>query len=126
VRGLRIAFPTSGSSTRAEIRYSLDFFHDGQSTTPIVTLADGKSLPRGRRGDGYRVCLEAPNAKAFYWEVANGTIPPGLKLERNGLLSGPPQAPGRFVFDVIGRSPYHGRPFNEADVTFKGVKLVID
>jgi hypothetical protein len=126
VRGLRIAFAPSGESGRAEIRYKLRFFHDGRATTPVVTLADGKSLPPGRRGDVYQACLEAPNAKALYWEVASGKLPAGLKLERNGLLSGPPRAAGRFIFDVIGRSPYHDRPFNEPDVTVKGVKLVIE
>lgn len=126
VRGLRIAFPKSATGERAEIRYKLDLFRDDHPTTPVVSLADGRSLPRAKRGDTYRVCVEAPDAKTRYWETANGALPVGLKLDRNGLLSGTPEAAGEFVFDVIGRSPYRDRPFNDTDVTVKRITLAVD
>jgi hypothetical protein len=62
----------------------------------------------------------------LYWEVANGNLPPGLTLDRNGLLRGTPTQSGEYRFDVIGRSPYGGRPFNEPDVRANGIKLVIE
>jgi hypothetical protein len=126
VRGLRIAFPASATAGRAELRYKMDFFRDDQATTPVVTIADGTSLPRAVRGDAYRICLESPAAKALYWEITGSNLPPGLTLARNGLLRGTPTRSGAYRFDVIGRSPYGGRPFHEADVTVTNVKLVIE
>jgi hypothetical protein len=126
VRGLRIAFTMSATAERAEFRYKLDFFRDDQATTPVVTLADGKSLKPGKRGDAYRLCVEAPDAKARYWDVVSGKLPPGVSLNRNGLLSGTPAQSGEYRFDLVGRSPYHDRPFNEVDVTMKAIKLAID
>jgi hypothetical protein len=104
----------------------MDFFRDDQATTPVVTIADGTSLPRAVRGDAYRICLESPAAKALYWEITGSNLPPGLTLARNGLLRGTPTRSGAYRFDVIGRSPYGGRPFHEADVTVTNVKLVIE
>jgi hypothetical protein len=127
VRGLRVAFPASATAAdRAELRYKIGFFRDDQAATPVVMLADGKALPPAKRGDAYSVCVQSPDAKARYFEVANGKLPPGLTLHRNGLLSGTPTHGGEYRFDVIGRSPYAGRPFNEADVTVKAVRLAIE
>jgi hypothetical protein len=127
VRGLRIEFPaTTAAADRAQLRYKMDFFHDDHSATPVVELADVKLLPTAKRGEAYRVCLEAPNAKAVYWEISTGKLPDGLSLDRRGMLSGTPKDSGDYTFDVIGHSPYRDAPFNGSDANIRRVRLIVE
>jgi len=44
----------------------------------------------------------------LHWKVEKGAIPPGLKLEENGLLHGRPERAGEFQFTVSARD--NGQP----------------
>jgi len=61
-------------------------------------------LPGASPGVAYSTQLEATGGPAPYrWHRVSGTLPKGMKLQREGLLTGTPsvrQAPGLFTFTV--------------------------
>ena len=60
------------------------------------------SLPDANIGQAYTApALAAQNATSVSsWTVAGGTLPPGLTLNPNGVISGTPTASGQFGFTV--------------------------
>lgn len=75
-----------------------------------------KSLPDGQVGDKYRKQLTATGGDGDYaWSLAAGsTLPDGLRLSRDGVISGTPTESGRFTITVL------------ADGASKRFVLVID
>ena len=65
-----------------------------------------QQLPSGRAGQQYSAALEATytskNCESqtspviSTWRLADGTLPPGLQLSRDGVVSGIPTSPGTF------------------------------
>jgi hypothetical protein len=52
-------------------------------------------------GKNYKVKLKAKDGtKPYQWEVANGSLPPGLALDPAGVISGIPTQAGKFVFEL--------------------------
>jgi poly(3-hydroxybutyrate) depolymerase len=79
-----------------------DFFErvPVRATCPMITL-NPTSLPRGNMGSIYTQSITASPAGGNYtYAVTSGTLPPGLSLSPNGLLSGTPTANGSFNFTV--------------------------
>ncbi|WP_188113249.1 cellulase family glycosylhydrolase [Nocardioides humilatus] len=67
-----------------------------QDTTTQITTA---FLPTGLAGTKYRTDLTAAGGTPKYkWSFAGGTLPPGLKLQSKGRLSGTLANPGSWVF----------------------------
>lgn len=65
--------------------------------TPKITTAS--PLPEGVVGDFYNLQLAAVGGQAPYtWQMATGTLPPGVALTSDGMLDGVPGAEGAFVF----------------------------
>ena len=63
----------------------------------VGTLA----LPNGTVGIGYTAALQAKSGVPPYtWSVPPGTLPTGLGLASNGVISGTPTATGTFPFTV--------------------------
>ncbi len=60
------------------------------------------ALPRATVGVMYSLQLNGAGGLAPYrdWSVESGSLPPGLTLSGNGLLSGTPTAPGTYSFVV--------------------------
>ncbi|MBI4606462.1 MAG: hypothetical protein HY721_31235 [Planctomycetes bacterium] len=95
----------------------------GPATPPAVVVRDGSALPEARAGEPYAAALEAEGARAVYWSVAEGRLPRGLSLRKDGLLSDRAEEEGSFALDLAGESPYRGRPFFEEDVRGRRVVL---
>jgi hypothetical protein len=58
-------------------------------------------LPDGTVGKPYNETLTATGGSAPYTFVARGTLPPGLNLSTNGVLSGTPTEDGSFYFRLV-------------------------
>ncbi|MCA8945092.1 MAG: putative Ig domain-containing protein [Planctomycetes bacterium] len=68
---------------------------DVDSRLRVVT----SGLPCGTRTKNYQQQLEAEGGLApRTWDLAAGTLPPGLTLNPNGLISGSPSSTGSYVF----------------------------
>ena len=68
-----------------------------------------RTLPGGTVGHVYDTTLEAAlGTTPYHWTVAGGRVPAGLRLSRNGVLSGVPERAGRWVLTIRVRD--RGRP----------------
>jgi hypothetical protein len=66
----------------------------------VVTITTN-SVPSGTIGQPYNRQLQASGGtKPYSWEVSGGTLPTGLLLSTDGLLSGTPTLSGFFFFTV--------------------------
>ncbi|MCE9667137.1 putative Ig domain-containing protein [Myxococcus stipitatus] len=62
------------------------------------------SLSNGTRGQPYQATLTASGGvEPLSWSIASGTLPSGLSLSSDGVLSGTPTAQGTFRFTVTAR-----------------------
>ncbi len=77
----------------------LEFFIEGQVTTPVIVT---DTLPVGREGVEYEAALEATGGDGeFSWSIVSGGLPGGIQLSAAGELSGTPTAAGVSVFEVL-------------------------
>jgi uncharacterized repeat protein (TIGR01451 family) len=69
---------------------------------PALTIVTGTPLaPPQNVGTPFALTFAAAGGVAPYaWSVAGGTLPPGLALQSNGLLSGVPTSVGSFAFTI--------------------------
>jgi hypothetical protein len=68
-------------------------------SSPVVI--ETVSLPVTHPKDAYQVQLLAHGGAAPYqWKVETGDLPPGLKLEDEGMLHGSPTRAGKFHFTI--------------------------
>jgi len=59
------------------------------------------SLPEGNLGQAYTApALTVSSGSVSSWTIASGSLPPGLNLASNGVISGTPTASGTFGFTV--------------------------
>ena len=64
------------------------------------------SLPDANLNQAYAPpALAASNGTPGSWSVAGGSLPPGVQLASNGVLSGTPTASGTFTFTVQANGP---------------------
>jgi uncharacterized repeat protein (TIGR02543 family) len=81
---------TTGSATKI---YQLDVYEAPTITTP--------SVPDMVVGTAVKQQLDATGEPAdFDWSVKSGSMPTGLKLSKDGLLSGTPTTAGTYTFTV--------------------------
>lgn len=68
---------------------------------PCLTLSPA-SLPNGTVGAAYNATLTATGGSApITFSISAGTLPPGLAIDPNtGVITGPPTAPGVYLFTV--------------------------
>lgn len=67
----------------------------------VVVIENDTELPAGYPHRQYDLRLHAHGGvSALHWKVEKGALPPGLKLEDEGLLHGEPERPGEFQFTV--------------------------
>ncbi len=70
-------------------------------TPPVVTVTNSCPLPAGTTGENYSQQLTAGNGSGAYsWSVI-GTLPAGLTLNGNGLITGRPMTAGPSSFDLV-------------------------
>ncbi|HEY3099952.1 MAG TPA: Ig domain-containing protein [Methylomirabilota bacterium] len=58
------------------------------------------SLPGATEGTPYTVMLAASGGGSLTWSLADGSLPAGLTLGANGVVSGTPSAPGTYTVTV--------------------------
>lgn len=60
------------------------------------------SLPSGTQSSNYSSALQASGGSGSYsWSISSGTLPAGLTLAANGVISGTPTANGNFSFGAM-------------------------
>jgi large repetitive protein len=57
-------------------------------------------LPKATAGTSYSTTLSASGASGLTWTVTGGSLPAGVSLGSNGVLSGTPSGAGSFTFTV--------------------------
>lgn len=73
-----------------------------QASDPSALTIETPSLPMASPHHLYRVQLRARNGILLLkWTVTAGSLPGGIKLSEDGLLSGTPESPGVFRFTVM-------------------------
>lgn len=66
-----------------------------------LMIENDAELPAGYPHRPYELRLRAHGGvSALHWKVEKGALPPGMKLEDDGLLLGEPERPGEFQFTV--------------------------
>ncbi|MEO8126357.1 MAG: putative Ig domain-containing protein, partial [Bryobacteraceae bacterium] len=70
-------------------------------TPPVVSVANSCPLPAGTTGESYSQQLSAENGSGGYSWSLIGSLPAGLTLSGNGLLSGRPMSAGPSSFDLL-------------------------
>ncbi|MFT4107062.1 MAG: hypothetical protein QM657_15005 [Lacrimispora sp.] len=68
-----------------------------KGNAPAITTT---SLPGGQVGTVYNRDLKATGTGTLKWTIADGSLPSGLALTANGIISGTPAAKGTFTFTV--------------------------
>ncbi|MCR4841418.1 MAG: cell wall-binding repeat-containing protein [Lachnospiraceae bacterium] len=97
MNGTRLSSNAVGDSyLRNSVSYNV-VAPDG--TAPTVTTA---SLEDGNIGDEYSATLAADGIKPIKWLLESGSsLPSGLSLAANGVISGTPTVSGNFGFTVV-------------------------
>ncbi len=78
---------------------AIDITEADAATSPEITYPSRRWMSDGSAGTYYSEYLNSSVSNA-YWQLASGTLPPGLQLDRDGELRGTPKATGRYSFDV--------------------------
>ena len=92
----------SGEHAQQSARHEDDQRSQGEAQFEIQ---NDKVLPDTYPHGQYELRFHAsgPATPPFHWKLEKGTLPPGLKLDDNGLLHGQPDHAGEFVFTVLVR-----------------------
>ena len=92
--GWFVSLGASAAIIGAIILY-LYFGDRGSTPTPTLLTISTSSLPIGESGTAYETSLQASGGKPPYrWSVS--PVPPGLRIEESGRLTGVPQRAGNF------------------------------
>ncbi|MCL1850350.1 MAG: putative Ig domain-containing protein [Bacteroidetes bacterium] len=70
---------------------------DVNTTPPTITTT---TLPNGETGVPYNQTLTATGDTPIIWSLQSGSLPTGLSLSPEGIISGTPTATGTFTFTV--------------------------
>ena len=70
-------------------------------TPPVVSITNSCPLPTGTTGESYSQQLIAANGSGSYSWSLNGSLPAGLTLDGNGLISGRPMIAGPSSFGLL-------------------------
>ncbi len=89
-----VLFTTPGGLTDTQ---ALSIIID-PNTPPVISTT---SLPNGKVAVGYGQQLTTMGNRAGSWSRSAGSLPPGITLTSNGLLTGTPTVSGTFSFSVL-------------------------
>ncbi len=68
------------------------------NSLPVIVAA---ALPKATVGEAYSASLSVTGGDTpFIWSIVAGTLPPGLSLDPNGIISGTPTQAGMSGFEV--------------------------
>lgn len=80
----------------------------------ITTLA---LIPSGTVSAAYSLAFAATGTAPITWTVVSGSLPPGLNLSSNGVLSGTPTSAGSYTFAVSASNSIGTAPQQSFSVT---------
>jgi len=84
---------------------------------PTLTITPS-SLPNGVVGTAYSQALSSDGRAPLTWEVAAGSLPPGLTLDsRSGVIGGTPTAAGQYTATIVVSDASFPRATGELDLT---------
>lgn len=72
-------------------------YYTGPGTAPVITTS---SLAAGKVNSFYSQSLDATGDTPIIWSLEDGSLPPGLTLSEEGVISGTPARDGSFSFTV--------------------------
>jgi M6 family metalloprotease-like protein len=91
-----------------------------ESTAPIITTPE--KLPFGWAGQEYETTLQANGGlQPYQWSLVAGTLPDGMTLSTNGVLSGVPATP---YFDAISVSVHGADSYASTNQFILDIKAV--
>lgn len=73
------------------------YAYPGSGTAPVITTT---TLPEGTALIAYRQALTATGTEPLTWSLVDGSLPYGLRLSSDGIISGTPNIFGTFRFKV--------------------------
>lgn len=73
------------------------YAYPGSGTAPAITTT---TLPEGTALIAYRQALTATGTEPLTWSLVDGSLPYGLRLSSDGIISGTPNIFGTFRFKV--------------------------
>lgn len=82
-----------------------------------------KTYPHGQYQVNFR--LRGKFVMAPYWKVEKGTLPPGIKLEENGVLHGEAERAGEYHFTLSGRDKAGSEQAVQRDFTISVVEAMM-
>ncbi|MCL2695070.1 MAG: putative Ig domain-containing protein [Clostridiales bacterium] len=89
---------TNGIGVDVTLELSITVSPAEITTAPVITT--DSRLPNAAYDTAYNVQLEAEGDGTIVWSLAKGSLPKGLTLSADGLLSGTPELGGVFTFTV--------------------------
>jgi N-acetylneuraminic acid mutarotase len=93
--------PTNGNVVVKSASYGVTVASSVYRYLSYPTIITSNSLPPGMAGFSYNQTLTASGGAAPYtWSVISGSLPPGLNLSTNGVISGIPTAATKANFTV--------------------------
>ncbi|MEZ2345742.1 beta strand repeat-containing protein [Terriglobus sp. RCC_193] len=92
------ATDASAAATATALHRTLRVRHRASNSSVTITTS---SLPAGTVNTAYSAQVQAGGGTTPYtWSITSGSLPTGLALSRNGVLSGTPTSPGTASFAV--------------------------
>jgi len=98
--------PTAGGTQTFTVRALSSQQQSGskQLSIGILQISTPSPLPGATLNSFYSVTFnvsDGPVQASYFWQVAQSSLPPGLTLSGNGVLSGSPGATGTFNFLIF-------------------------
>jgi hypothetical protein len=102
---IQLLVPATGTSTKLQFGFEDDYYYVGLDDISVVAFNSlgvaAISLTNATVGVVYNEQLSALNGQLPYsWSLMSGSLPSGLTLATNGLISGTPTGSGIFNFTV--------------------------
>jgi hypothetical protein len=89
----------SGGDDGVNVLATTEVYYNPIAQAPVVITTT--SVPNGFISQPYvQLLLEQNRSGPITWSLASGTLPPGITLGANGILSGTPTSVGSFTFTV--------------------------
>jgi hypothetical protein len=97
-----------GGDNRSERQFVFTVVGSGGGGTPAPAPAPAQpalqittaNLAGGTTGTAYTATLAASGEGSMTWAVSTGSLPAGMTLSSNGVVSGTPSNPGTYTFTV--------------------------
>ena len=102
-------------TVKAETLWEIDT-KEFSLTTKYLFITTG-NLPAGEVGVNYATTLTADGIQPIFWELETGTLPSGLNLSANGVISGLPTTSGQYKFTL--------KATNDLDFDVKSFSITI-